>query len=457
MELNLSIKQVQTLTPQMIMSLEILQMSYMEVDEYLQDLVEVNPVVQPVEHTSEIETTELLRNKLEWLKTHNGRESQSYTHDTDEDAVSFPDRSSGNKTEETLLGFLQSQLPYTDDKVTAEARLLLIGCINKDGWLDEDLECLAYEYNISQKLLERELMVIQSLEPAGIGARDLSECICLQLKRLGLEDGLAMTIAERYLDDLGKYHFSRIAKETGKQQEDVREALGIIRQLEPKPGMGFSQWEETSYIVPDLTVTQTSEGFELITNDCFFPRITISDYYLKLLRETEDNDVREYLENKLRQAKWTTQALNERKNSILACAQVILELQENFFTYGPGHLVPMCLADVACRVGVHESTVSRAMKGKYIQCSFGTFPMSSFLSRNLGTDRGVQSSPDRAKAILKELIEAEDSSKPLSDQKLSDQLEKMGCTCSRRTVAKYRSEMGIPDSCGRKHLIVNHS
>ena len=195
------------------------------------------------------------------------------------------------------------------------------------------------------------------------------------------------------------------------------------------------------------------DHFELLTNDYFFPTLNISSYYTRLLKESDENEVKDYLTGKVRQAKWVVRSIEQRRSTLMECAKCILDKQEPFFRKGPGHLVPLSLADIAACVGVHESTVSRAVKDKYIQCSMGVYPLSYFFSRGLGAGASGGcdcSSPDAAKALLKKLIAGEDRRKPLSDQKLCDMMNAQGCALSRRTVAKYRDELNIPSTTGRK-------
>jgi RNA polymerase sigma-54 factor len=235
----------------------------------------------------------------------------------------------------------------------------------------------------------------------------------------------------------------------------VREAYEVIRSLCPKPGSGFSARETPVYITPDIIVVSFSDHFELLTNDYYFPSLSISGYYRSLMKESADDEVKAYLTDKIRQAKWVMKSIEQRRSTLMGCAQSIVELQEAFFRKGPGHLVPMTLADVAGKLGIHESTVSRAVKDKYIQCSMGVYPMGYFFSRGLSAAGAASAgkggaSPDAAKALIKKLIAGEDRKKPLSDQKLTELMERQGVILSRRTVAKYRDELGIPGTTGRK-------
>ena len=456
MELNMTLKQTQTLSPQMMQSMEILQMGSQELLEYIENLVQENPTVEVEENYSRLDEFNQLKRKLEWLDS-TDQQNRYYHQQDQEDDRDDPLSNYGTveELEENLYLYVLSQLPDLEEPVASAARML-VESLNQNGWLDESLDELSAELGYEPVVLERALAVIQSLEPAGVGARDLRECLTLQLKRRPGDHTLALAIVDKHLDALSKSRFGLIAKETGAEPEEVREACAQIKSLNPKPGTGFAARENLTYINPDIIVVHFPDHFELLTNDYFFPTLSISGYYKGLMKETEDPEVKDYLTNKVRQAKWVVRSIEQRRSTLLDCAEAILKLQEGFFRKGPGHLVPMTLADVAEQVGVHESTVSRAVKDKYIQCSGGVYPLSYFFSRSLGVASAGQTgetnsaSPDFAKALLKKLIAGEDRKKPLSDQKLCERMAEEGCQLSRRTVAKYRDELNIPSTTGRK-------
>lgn len=452
-ELNMTLKQSQTLSPQMMQSMEILQMGSQELLEYIENLVQENPAVDMEESYSRQDEYSDLKRKLDWLESTDNQ--NRYYHQQDhEDDERDPLSNYGtiDSEEENLYLYVSSQLPDLEEPDASAARLL-IESLNGNGWLDESLETLSEETGLPLDALERSLKLIQSLEPAGVGARDLRECLSLQLRRRPGDQSLALAIVERYLDALSKNRYGLIARETGAEAEETRAACDLIRSLNPKPGTGFTARENLTYINPDIIVAHFPDHFEVLTNDYFFPSLSISGYYHSLMKDTDDPEVKDYLTDKVRQAKWVIKSIQQRRSTLLDCAEAILEIQEAFFRKGPGHLVPMTLADVAEKVGVHESTVSRAVKDKYIQCAAGVYPLSYFFSRSLGTTAaktGENSSPDFAKALLKKLIAGEDRKKPLSDQKLCQLMAQEGCQLSRRTVAKYRDELGIPSTTGRK-------
>lgn len=450
MDLNLTLKQTQTLSPQMLQSMEILQMGSQELLEYIQEQVQENPVLEldsPPQPESE---NAVLRRKLEWLESTDAQNRHYHRQDADSDALD-PISNYGNTEEEDLYRYVASQLEALDlpPALRGDA-ILLVESLDRNGWLDEPLTTLASEWDRPVEALEKALALVQTLEPAGVGARDLSECLVLQLTRRH-GSPLALRIAAHYLEEVGKSHYGAIAKATGESAEAVRLACDEIRALDPRPGSGFAARENLIYINPDLIVVNFPDHFELLTNDYFFPTLSVSTYYCRLLQESDDPQVQTYLTNKVRQAKWVTKSIEQRRGTLLKCAQEILDLQEDFFRRGRGHLRPMSLADIAARVGLHESTVSRAIRDKYIQCTHGVYPLGYFFSRGLSAQAGQEgASPDQAKSLLKALIDGEDKAKPLSDQKLCQMMEAQGCPISRRTVAKYRDELRIPCTTARR-------
>lgn len=460
MDLSLVTKQIQTLSPQMMQSMEILQMSSQELLEYIQDAVQENPVLEVSETEDTQDEFSTLRRKLEWLESTDIQ--NRFYHLDDEDDSSDPISNYGtvDEWEENLYYYLFAQLQGQDlpsDVVTASK--YIIESLNQMGYLDEDVDVLSRHLDCSIPVVEEALRVVQNMDPAGVGARSLSECLCIQLKRMGEENSLAMKIVKSHLVSLAKNRYGFIARQLGVDCAEVREASERIRTLNPKPGTGFSARERLTYVVPDIIVVNFQDHFELLTNDYYFPSLSISGYYKVLMKNSADEGVKNYLMDKMRQAKWMVRNIEQRRSTLMDCARCIVDLQESFFRHGPGHLVPMTLADVAGSLSVHESTVSRAMREKYIQCSNGVYPFHYFFSRGLSSAGPAVSrdgrvsetvSPDSAKALLKKLISEEDKSKPLSDQKICTLMEREGIQISRRTVAKYRDELNIPCTTGRK-------
>jgi RNA polymerase sigma-54 factor len=245
-------------------------------------------------------------------------------------------------------------------------------------------------------------------------------------------------------------HF--LSMTTGASAAQVQAACRLIRSLDPRPGCAYGPPEPVGYIVPDLAVLSGEEGFQVVLNDAFLPTLRLSGYYHQLMQTTQDAQVREYLTAKVGQAKWMMEHIEQRQTTLLSCARCIAAAQVDFFRHGPGHLVPLTLAQAAEKLDLHESTVSRAVRNKYIQCAYGVFPMKYFFRRTLPAAGGEDVSTDRAKTALRALIDGEDKGKPYSDQTLSELLCAQGVQISRRTVAKYRNELGLPSVAGRRDL-----
>ena len=451
MELSISQKQTQTLSPQMMQSMEVLQMGSQELLEYIEEAVQENPVLEREETYDRKDEFSDLRRKLEWLESTDPQNRYYHQQDSEDEGDPLRNYGTVEDGEENLYYYVLSQLRVLElePEVMACAEFL-VESLNQNGWLDESLSDLAQDLGQPEERMTQALSAVQSLEPAGVGARDLSECLQLQLVRRTPVNQLAVRIAAGYLDALSKSRYGLIARELKADQEAVRQACALIRSLNPRPGTGFAARENLTYITPDIIVVSFPDHFELLTNDYYFPTLNISGYYTRLLKESEEDEVKDYLTGKVRQAKWVVRSIEQRRSTLMACAQCILELQESFFRKGPGHLLPLSLSDVAGRIGVHESTVSRAVRDKYIQCSMGVYPLNYFFSRSLGPSGGDPASPDGAKALLRQLVAGEDKRKPLSDQKLCELMGAQGCPLSRRTVAKYRDELGIPCTTGRK-------
>lgn len=454
MELGLNLRQTQTLSPQMMQAMEILQMGSQELLEYIQEVIQENPVLETDENRQSREKPEdaLLRRKLEWLESTDVQNRWYHREDARDLTDTVAGASGADPGEESLYYYLRAQIDLEElsEELSAAVECVLQS-LNSNGWLDEPASDLALHAGVEEEVIGRAVELVQSLEPAGVAARSLSECLSIQLIRRG-ETGLPFTIVRHYLEEMGKDHYNRIARETGAGREEIQAACKIIRSLNPRPGADFAPREVLGYITPDLVVVSFEDHFEILTNDYYFPTLKVSSYYHQLMKSTDEAQVKDYLTGKLRQAKWVVHSVEQRRTTLMRCAGCIVERQETFFRRGPGHLKPMTLADVAEMLEVHESTVSRAVKDKYLQCAHGVFPLGYFFSRALPAGGGDSVSAEQVKIALKRLIEEEDKRKPLSDQKLCDILAAQDIEISRRTVAKYRDELGIPSTSGRKEF-----
>ncbi len=445
MDLFLEQKQHQKLSPQMIQSMEILQMGTLELHEYVEEQLLENPMLEREENYTQEEGS-LLLHKLEWLAANSQRSRSAYAEESRclADAMADP-------AEESLYDHLGAQIPWKHlSPVMRRGVECVLTGLNDNGWLDESTEELAARGGVSCDVIVGAELIVQNMEPAGVGARTLAQCLELQLDRIG-ETGLARRIAQNHLEDLAKDHYNQIARVTGASQEDVRQACRQIRALDPRPGAAFAHKRLPAYITPDILVAEEDGQLTVHIVGQNLPELKISAYYRDLIHSSEEDQVRTYLAQKLQQANWVIKHIEQRRNTMLQCARCIVMLQEKFFRQGRHFLRPLSLADVAAETGVHESTVSRAIRNKYVQCTWGLFPLSEFFSRALSSGN-KEFSAAQVKKYIRTLIEQEDKHKPLSDQKICDALAEQSTTVSRRTVAKYRDEMGFPSAPGRKEF-----
>lgn len=436
----MELEQTQKLSQRQLYSVELLRLGALELDSYVRELAQENPVIEMEEVPAlQVQAPEELLDRLRWLED-NDSQNWFYQRLSDDDLDPLARVGVGGGLEETLVSFLSRQL--SRKKLDGETQRLveyLIRCLDDDGYLRIPPD----ELGIPREKLERALALVRSLEPAGVGATDLSQCLELQLERVG-ETGPALAIVRGYLDQLARRHYRAIAKQLGLTVEQVEEARRVIRELDPRPGAIFQRGERVHYIQPDLVVEEQEGRLTVRSARGERPPFQVSLYYKQLLKRSEDREVRDYLTEKLRQADNVLWAIRQRESTLLRCAQVILERQADFFRAGPEALLPLRMAEAAQAMGVHESTVSRAVREKYLQCAQGLYPLSYFFSA------GASTSAVAARTLLRRIIDGEDKNAPLSDRQLCQQLAREGCALSRRVVSKYRGELGIPNAAGRK-------
>ncbi len=441
--LKTELRQQLKLTPQLMQSMEVLQMNSQELLEYLGRLTEENPLLEREDVPDFRDAYQELRQKAVWIDA--GIPGASFSHEG-----ALPERGAVDRETESLAAFLRDQL----ERKRLPKPLLALGnylaeLVDEDGYLaEEDLEGLS-ELNIPQPLIDEALAMLQGLEPAGVGARSLPECLLLQLDRRGNRDPGLREIVRQFLPEIGKKYYGPIAKTLGLSLEEVQAAAETIADLDPRPGQAFQPAEQALYVRPDVFVVVEDGKPEIVLNEYYLPKITVSDYYLRLLGSTDEEETRTYLRQKMRQAQWLLDSLSRRGSTLRRCAEAVLEAQLPFFQGRTGELAPMNLRSLASALELHPSTVSRAVRGKYLQCRQGTYPLRYFFNRAVGP--GGHSRQAVKQRIL-ELVAAEDPRRPLSDQRLCALLAEEGVQAARRTVAKYRMELGIGSSAARKRL-----
>jgi len=450
MELQ-QIQQTQ-LNQHQLQGLALLQMSAPELDAYLQELSMENPLVELTEaNTFEPSVSDNLLHKLQWLLESDWQNSY-YHQPKDEDELD-PLMMVGTDGgfEDTLFSHLMRQLAQKRlNPRRAQAVMYLILSLDSDGYLRTTLDELADNSDFSVEQLYTAKEILCSFEPAGVGAADLSECLMLQLDRIGGSEA-AVQIVREHLELLARGNLHAIAKKLGITDCEVADAVKTIRELDPRPGAGFKDMQQTQFIQPDLYVTEESGHLEIHPAREKDRPFVINQQYLRLLKSTTDVETKSYLMEKLSQAESVLRSIDQRKTTVLRCAEKILEHQAAFFRQGAEALYPLRVEDIAEELGVHGSTVSRAIRGKHLQCAFGLFPLSYFFMQSAGKKNAVVGNT-AARALLRRLIDQENKAAPLSDQKLCDLMQENGCEISRRTVAKYREEMNIPSAHRRKPL-----
>lgn len=444
MGLELTQKQNQILTQKMQYSLKLLQMCTPDLLLHMQGAAQENPLLELTVLAPSEDVQRRLR-KLEWLER------------TDEASFSWPDRISNQAPRElhafspnhgaTLEEALLFQLPgFRLPPAQERAVCKLIGALDENGYLRAPPGGLAAELQLSSREIDAALGILQRMEPAGVGARSLQECLLIQARRQAAPPALIALISH-HLNLLAENKLDKLAMVLGVDLEEVKSLRQRLLAFNPKPGNGFATRQTVQYIRPDLFIVRYESGFAAIYNEYDLPAATINGFYQSMQHESPETDA--YIREHLKKAELLISALQHRRETIHACAKAILARQAAFFQLGPGNLQPMTLRDVAEDMAVHPSTISRAVNEKYLQCQWGIFALEDFFARSLGRQADAASS-DMAITQLRQIIQAENPRKPFSDQAIADLLNRQGISISRRTVAKYRDAEGIPPASRRK-------
>ncbi|EPB8165231.1 RNA polymerase factor sigma-54 [Clostridium perfringens] len=459
MDFNLNLTQEQKLimTQQMQLSIKLLQMSTYDLREYIEKEFSENPVLEAkYEDTKEVSKEQ---DRLEYKELVKYLESDNYGSQSygeyDEEGISpFTFISKP----ESLTDYLEGQiLELPIDEYMRSVCSYMVECLDQKGYLDIKEEELMNELDCSEETFNRALIVIQNLEPAGIGARDLKECLEIQLERKGEYDPIVKEIIDNHLDDLADNRYQVIAKDLDITPKKAQDYGDLIKTLEPKPSRGFYTGDEVGFIIPDAEIRKIDGEFLILMKDGVLPMLSVNPLYKDILKDsTNDKEATEYVKEKIDKAMFLIKSIEQRKSTLHKVLQKILEKQKDYFEKGEKYLKPMTLKEIAEKLEMHESTISRAIRDKYILTSMGTIKIKDLFVNSINNKEKSHGEEDvtviNIKKALEEVIKEEDKEKPLSDQAISEILKEKGMAISRRTVAKYREELGIKSSSKRKRF-----
>lgn len=461
MALELKQEQKQILSQKMIQSASILQMSAADLEEYLNEQSMENPVIDLIQKVPEESTEETAQKDAEtyqWIQSHDEQNRYLYQKiETTEDDLpewNFDTRQAENLADSLWEQLLIKHIPAQDEE---DIRAILES-LDERGYFSEPLEDFLQYFHMDEERFSTLLQLVQTLEPAGVGARSLNECLCLQLERKGLLTPTLEKFVNFHLEKMAKNQLPAIAKELSIPLGQVKEYCQLIRTLDPKPGAYLGRVQRTHYINPDVIVVKFKGHLDILLNDSVYPDISLNTGYLQMYQSSSDKEVQDYLQKKISQAEWIRQCITQRNATLFSVAREIVARQHDFFLEGISGLKPLRMADVANKLEIHESTVSRAVRMKYLQCTWGTFPLSYFFAKNTAHSASLDifgasdeaSTAAEIKTAIRKIIEGENREKPYSDRALAQKLEDQGISISRRTIAKYREEENIPNASGRK-------
>lgn len=462
--LQIDISQKQTISQQVIQSVKILQMSSLELNQYLGELCLENPVMEldspefPEDSEKTFQHQLLLERSTRWLLNTDRQNHVYYEDDADSSSDFWQD---SREQDERLEDFLHSQI-LTRGYTPKEEEILdfLIHSLDSRGYLTETVESTAEFFQISESIVQRLFHELRSLEPAGIGASSLTECLLLQADRLEQEGQLPDSIqADRLcyiirhgLKDLSRKHLKKLQASLDLTPSQLEEYCMFLRSLNPHPANSFTARDYIPYVTPDAYILDHEDGLEVLISENGKQHFHENTYYVSLAAQTNDPQLKQYLMEKIRQLQHIRQDISQRNSTVSRVIHLLVQCQSDFFLKGPGNRTPLGLKDISASLELHESTISRAMQNKYLQCKWGIYPLNFFLT-SAAVSSASGDTPCTRESIeqkIRSLISTEDPYRPLSDQLIADRLSHDGITVSRRTVNKYRSEMGIPDKAGRK-------
>lgn len=473
--LQLRLSQQLAMTPQLQQAIRLLQLSTLELQQELQQALESNPLLEQIDTHEEIDTRET--QDSETLDTADALEQKEMPEELPLDAswdtiytAGTPSGTSGDyiddelpvyqgETTQTLQDYLMWQVeltPFSDtDRAIATS---IVDAVDETGYLTVPLEDILEsigDEEIDIDEVEAVLKRIQRFDPVGVAAKDLRDCLLIQLSQFDkttpwLEE--ARLIISDHLDLLANHDFRTLMRVTRLKEDVLKEAVNLIQSLDPRPGQSI-QTGEPEYVIPDVLVRKHNGHWTVELNSDSIPRLQINQHYASMCNNARNDGDSQFIRSNLQDAKWMIKSLESRNDTLLRVSRCIVEQQQAFFEQGEEYMKPMVLADIAQAVEMHESTISRVTTQKYLHSPRGIFELKYFFSSHVNTEGGGEASSTAIRALVKKLIAAENPAKPLSDSKLTSLLSEQGIMVARRTVAKYRESLSIPPSNQRKQLV----
>lgn len=447
-ELKLSQEQKLVMTMQMQQSIKILQMSSYELNEYIEKELEENIVLDKDDSFDRdiIKYKEIIKNLGE------NNYSDNYFPSNEKDEVSPFNLISEKKT---LKDYLKEQVTYSS--INKNDQLIckyIIDNLDGRGYLEENIiEELIMDLQIDREKAESCLKFVQSLEPIGIGCRTLSECLNIQLSKKGYNDTILKELIDKYLIELSQGKYRLLSEKLKISIKQVQEYEDLIKTLEPKPSRGYFTGEAIGYIFPDVYIKKIDEDFVVITNENLFPNLKVNGIYKDVINQSHDKEAIKYVKEKIESALYLVKSIESRKNTICRVVEEIIKYQKEYFEGKEKNLKPMTIKNIANSLEMHESTISRAVKDKYVVMHTGEIKKIKDFFANYVNVSNNEISAEYVKTIIKDTIDKENKLKPLSDEKICNILSEKGIEISRRTIAKYRDEMNIKSSAQRKRVV----
>ncbi|HZV82465.1 MAG TPA: RNA polymerase factor sigma-54 [Geobacteraceae bacterium] len=475
MRQQMKLTQQLVMTPQLQQAIKLLQLSRLELQDLVRQELEENPILEETldqEEAKEVEQIEILEKEqtpqeegehfkevtagsetlreMDWdsyLEGYNYSSGEQYSDDDDRPSFENMLTKKGTLTDHLMW---QLHLSRFDEKET-EVGVEIIGNIDEDGYLRSTADDVAITCGADTDMVELVLSRIQDFDPPGVAARNLQECLLIQIKQFGMDGGVVEAILRDHLKDLETKKYKQIARALGVGLQDILAAAKIISGLDPKPGHIFGQ-DDVQYISPDIFVYKVGDDYLVVLNDEGLPMLRLNPFYSEPKMKEMDSGTEEYVSEKTRSALWLIKSIQQRQRTIFKAAKSIVKFQREFFEKGIEYLRPLVLRDVAEDIGMHESTVSRVTTNKYMHTPQGIYEMKYFFNSAISVNGGDFVASESVKRRIKELIDAEDPRKPLSDQALAEMLATSSINIARRTVTKYREMLRIGSSSERKRL-----